>query len=70
MHDVCLYHIKVRGQVSEDDLNAVSPLRVTTVHSDETETLFAVGTDQSGLIGLLRHLHSRGFVLLSVTGER
>ena len=76
MHDICTYQIEVRGQVNENDFNATSPLQMTVVRADAGEehpyaaTLFTMRTDQSGLIGLLRHLHGRGFVLLSVTCER
>lgn len=70
MHDICTYQIEVRGQVDEDDLNAMSPLQMTVVRGDAAATLFTICTDQSGLIGLLRHLHGRGFVLLSVTCKR
>jgi hypothetical protein len=40
------------------------------VQADLDITRFTVHTDQSGLIGLIRHLHGRGFVLLSVSHER
>jgi hypothetical protein len=32
--------------------------------------LCTVCTDQSGLVGVIRHLHRQGFVLLSVTRKR
>ncbi|MDY6878509.1 MAG: hypothetical protein SWK90_20205 [Chloroflexota bacterium] len=70
MDAICTYQIKLRGQVNENDLNAISPLQMAVVRVDTTSTLFTVCTDQSGLIGLLRHLHGRGFVLLSVHCER
>jgi hypothetical protein len=76
MHDICTYHVEVRGQVDEKTFNATSPLQMTVVRVDADEehpyaaTLFTIRTDQSGLIGLIRHLHGRGFVLLSVTCER
>jgi len=70
MHAICTYQIEVRGQVNENDLNAISPLQMAVVRVDTAATLFTVCTDQSGLIGLLRHLHGRGFVLLSVYRER
>lgn len=69
MHEPCLYQIQVRGQVTEGDFNATSPLQTTEVRMDETATWLTIHTDQSGLIGLLRHLHGRGFVLLSVHRE-
>ncbi len=70
MHDICTYHVEVRGQVDENAFNATSPLQMTVVRVDTAATLFTIRTDQSGLIGLIRHLHGRGFVLLSVTCER
>ena len=36
---------------------------------DTAVSHFSVHTDQSGLIGLMRHLHGRGFVFLSVCCE-
>ena len=70
MDAICTYQIGLRGQVDENDLNAVSPLQMMVVRVDTASTLFTICTDQSGLIGLLRHLHGRGFVLLSVDCER
>ncbi len=75
MHDISTYQIEVRGQVDENDLNASSPLRMTVVRVDADEehpyaaTLFTIHADQSGLIGLMRHLHGRGLVLLSMSRE-
>lgn len=66
MHDVCTYQIEVRGQVDENDLNTMSPLQMTMVRTDPMATLITVCADQSGLVGLTRHLHGRGFVLLSL----
>ena len=76
MHESCIYQIEVRGQVDESDLNAMGPLQTTVVRADADEelpnaaTLFTIYADQSGLIGLIRHLHGRGLVLLSLTRER
>ncbi len=70
MHAICTYHIEVRGQVDENTFNAMSPLQMTVVREDTAATLFTICADQSGLIGLIRHLHGRGFVLLSVYRER
>jgi hypothetical protein len=70
MHAICTYHIAVRGQAGATELNAKSPREMSVVESDAAATRFTVRTDQSGLIGLLRHLHGRGFVLLSVTRGR
>ncbi len=66
MRDRNTYRIRLRGQVSEDDLNAVSPFHVTVVRAGEESSALSVCTDQSGIVGLLRHLHGLGFVFLSV----
>lgn len=70
MHDIRTYHIEIRGQVDEDTFSATSPFEMTVVWTGPAATLFTVRTDQSGLIGLLRHLHRQGFVLYSVHRER
>lgn len=70
MDDVCTYHIEIQGRVTEQDLNTMSPLRVTVERARPASMRFAVSADQSGLIGLLRHLHGRGLVLFSVHRDR
>lgn len=69
MNDMCIYHILIKGQVALDEINVLSPLQITLERFDDAATLFSVYTDQSGLVGLLRHLHARGLVLLSVHRE-
>jgi hypothetical protein len=69
LNDLCLYRIEVDGQVDEAELNARSPLRITVEPAGAAATLLAAHTDQSGLVGLLRHLHSRGLLLLSVSRQ-
>jgi hypothetical protein len=69
MNHVCTYHIQLEGQMAEDEMNAMSPLQMTLERIDTAAALFVVCTDQSGLIGLLRHLHARGLVLVSVYRE-
>ena len=65
------YQIVVARQVDVDDLNTMSPLQIQLMQvkaefgGNET-TVFSICSDQSGLIGLLRHLHARGLVLLCV----
>jgi hypothetical protein len=69
MQDICTYQIEVRGQVDESAFNVTSPLQMTVVRMNPATTLLTTHTDQSGLIGLIRHLHGHGFMLLSVTRE-
>ena len=66
MQETYIYHIEVQGQVEENDFNTTSPLRVTIARADIESTLFTLHADQSGLVGLIRHLHHQGFVLLSL----
>lgn len=63
------YQIRIRGIVDVAELNIKSPqsMSVTRISQDATE-LF-VCTDQSGLMGLLRHLHGLGFEFLSLSRE-
>ena len=67
MNDMCTYHIQLRGQVDGGEINATSPFQMTVERVDQAATLITVRTDQSGLVGLLRHLHGLGFVFLSVS---
>ncbi len=66
MDDINTYEIRIRGPVEEDDLNAASPLRLTVVESGPEAALLTVRADQAGMVGLIRHLHGLGFVLLAV----
>lgn len=70
MQDFCVYQIEVKGQVDEKSFNTKGPLQMTVIRVDTESTLFTIYTDQSGLIGLMRHLHNQGFVFLSLSRER
>lgn len=64
-----VYQIKVQGQVEEREINAMSPLQINDVRIGQAVTVLVVHTDQSGMVGLIRHLHGRGFVFLSIAQE-
>ena len=64
--DTHVYQLELRGQVDADEINVASPLQLTVVSAGAEATRLAVRTDQSGLIGLIRHLHALGFVFLAV----
>lgn len=70
MDEIYTYRLEVQGRVDEKEFNAMSPMRAVIVRSEPGATCFAVSTDQSGIIGLIRHLHRRGFILLSIYRER
>jgi hypothetical protein len=65
-----IYHIRLRGWVDEVEINRMSPLNLAREGGDTAVTQFAVHSDQSGLIGLMRHLHNLGYVILAVTSEQ
>jgi hypothetical protein len=66
MNDLCRYRVQVAGQVDEHEVNATSPLEIKVERDAAESTWLSVHTDQSGLIGLMRHLHGLGFVFLCV----
>ena len=67
MQEIYEYQIEVQGQIEESTFNGTSPLQVKVVKADEKATIITAWADQSGLVGLIRHLHHQGFVLLSFT---
>jgi len=67
MQESFTYHVKVQDAVDEVVFNASSPLFVKAVRTDTEATTFIVQSDQSGLVGLIRHLHHQGYILLSLT---
>ncbi len=60
------YLIRLSGQVDVTELNPASPQKMTLAGMETNATLLSICTDQSGLIGLLRHLHNLGFALVSI----
>ncbi len=66
MNDLCNYRIQIAGRVDASELNALSPLEMKVEQVDADSTWLSLHTDQSGLIGLMRHLHGLGVVFLSV----
>lgn len=65
MEDNCIYQVEVRGQITASDLSAFGPPGLSVVCAEDLSTL-TFQTDQSGLIGFIRHLHGYGFTLLSM----
>ena len=75
MRENSTYQINIHGQVDAADLNVMSPLQMSVAAVPEAgeqshlATQLTIHADQAALIGLLRHLHARGFVILSVKRE-
>jgi hypothetical protein len=68
--DQCMYHVQLGGQCDEAEVNEMSALLLTREGGDTAVTRFSVKTDQSGLVGLIRHLHGLGYVFLSLTATK
>ena len=75
MRENSTYQTIIHGRVDADDLNAMSPLQMAVAdvpaegENAYLATQLTIQADQAALIGLLRHLHARGFVILSVNRE-
>jgi hypothetical protein len=72
VRDVGYYQIRLAGEVDANEVNAMSPLQVAVEAlqpgaTPVSTTLMTFCTDQSGLLGLMRHLHGLGFIVLSLT---
>jgi|GEM_PF-1716470 len=64
------YIIVIQGRIDCAPLEWSGPVTIASAVADDDQaitTLSGIVTDQAGLIGLIRHLHGLGIVLLSVT---
>ena len=66
MKDMQTYTILLQGRIDAGEIGPKSPLRMKVERVEEQNTKVEVRTDQSGIIGLLRYLHGRGYVILSM----
>jgi len=64
--DEFTYTIRLRGRVDEREISASGPVEVCIARAGRTSTWITCRADQSGLVGLLRHLHGQGYVFLSI----
>jgi len=69
MMEIQTYTILLRGRIDPQEIGAASPLHMKIEHMETQNTKLEVLTDQSGIIGVLRYLHGRGLVILSVHCE-
>ena len=60
------YHFQVQGQIDVADLNPLSPHQMTNLSAAPHDTRFMIYTDQSGMIGMLQHLHNLGLTIQSI----
>ena len=67
MRDICFYRIQLSGEADEGEINNMSPFHVSVEPAPAGSTWLTACTDQSGLIGSMRHLHGLGFVFVSMS---
>lgn len=60
------YTLTIFGELDADFASTFCPPETTLVQDGKTITLANLAVDQSGLLGILRSLHNRGCVLLSL----
>jgi hypothetical protein len=61
------YKIKVEGSVDESLVDWFGPMQIASpVGNEVITTLSAFDIDQAALVGLIRHLHGLGIVLISI----
>ncbi|MCS6826446.1 MAG: hypothetical protein NZ553_07530 [Caldilinea sp.] len=61
-----VYRIVVRGQVDEEFVAAYCPAAAEMTWDGEATCLSNIHTDQAGIVGLVRHLHSLGYFILAL----
>lgn len=63
------YEVTIQGCISKELLDESGPVQISEVRVDTARgitTLAGVFTDQVGMVGLIRHLHGLGIVLLAL----
>ena len=65
-----VYRITLRGQIDEEFVEAYCPAGTVLACEGETAVLANIHADQSGIVGLTRHLHNLGCTLLSLETEQ
>ena len=64
-----IYTLTVHGELDADFASTFCPPETTFVRDEKTLRLANLRLDQSGLIGLLRQLHTFGYVIISLESE-
>jgi hypothetical protein len=60
------YQIRFEGTVDQEFVAAFCPPETTLSYDGAITTLDHLVTDQSGILGLVRHLHNLGYTILSL----
>jgi hypothetical protein len=65
--DTCTYILQFSGELEADFLASFCPAGTTLTIRDNITTLSNLRTDQSGILGIIRHLHNLGILILEMT---
>lgn len=60
------YRITIKGQVDEEFLAAYCPPETVLTGEGDATLLSNIRTDQSGILGLVRHLYNLGCTILAL----
>jgi hypothetical protein len=64
------YTLTISGTLDDDFLASCCPEGTTLTTANGIAILDHIRTDQSGIIGLIRHLHNLGCVIFQVSTEK
>ena len=67
--DLRCYMLKLKGTLDDDFVTSFCPAETIVLHEDGTISLSNISTDQSGIIGLIRHLHNLGCTIMSLNSQ-
>jgi hypothetical protein len=65
--DLRYYQLKIIGQLDEDFVASFCPPKTGIQCESDTTLLSNIFTDQSGIFGIIRHLHNLRCTILEVT---
>ncbi len=69
MDEPAAYRVTIQGCIGKELVDESGPVQINEVRVDPARgitTLAGIFTDQVGMVGLIRHLHGLGIVLLAL----
>ncbi len=60
------YTLKLSGTLEDEFTSSYCPAGTVLIYENGTTSLSNIRADQSGIIGLIRHLHNLGCTILSL----
>ena len=70
LNDKHCYQIRFIGAIEDDFILSYCPSATMVEHQDKATLLSNILTDQSGIVGLIRHLHNVGCTILDFSIEQ